>query len=216
MVVFYKQFGLLLCLGIVVANFGGGLSFAANTHPAQQLIEDTTQKLLSQFDSEQDLIEAKPEILRGIVADIILPHFDFVRMSKLALGKHWRRASVEQRKAFTVQFRELLVNTYSKAIYKYADQYDDVEIKFKPVRAAEADESVNVVSEVSTGEEPVEVAYRLYLKGDVWKVFDVTIEGVSLISNYRSTFSEFVQKHGIEALIADLERRNMASDDEPA
>ena len=80
------------------------------------MIEDTTHKLLTRFSSEQELVETEPEVLRAIVADIILPHFDFILMSKLALGKYWHRASVDQRKAFAVQFRELLVNTYGKAI----------------------------------------------------------------------------------------------------
>jgi len=187
----------------------------AEDHPAQQLVTKTTADLLLAFQSEKAAIEADSAVLRKIVSDKILPYFDFVRMSKLALGKHWRRATVPQRKAFTIQFRELLLNTYAKALYRFAD----AEVSYKPVRFEEGDRYVDVASEVDTGDGSVAVTYRLYEKNDSWKVFNITIEGVSLITNYRSTFSTFARKKGIDALVADLERRNKraaASDDEPA
>lgn len=177
---------------------------AAEDHPAQQLVAQTTTDLLLSFQTEKEAIEADSAVLRSIVGDKILPHFDFVRMSKLALGKHWRRATVPQRKAFTVQFRELLVNTYAKALYRFAD----AEVSYKPTRFQEGDKHVDVTSLVDAGDEPVEVTYRLHNKKETWKVFNITIEGVSLITNYRSTFSSFVSKKGIDALVADLERKN--------
>ncbi len=187
---------------IITCLFTG--SAVAQSHPAQQLVETTTTELLSAFRSEKEAIEADNAVLRQIVSEKILPHFDFVRMSKLALGKYWRRATVSQRKAFAVQFRELLVNTYAKALYDFAD----AKVSYKQVRAEEGDKHVSVISEVDDGGEPVHVTYRLYEKGGAWKVFNITIEGVSLITNYRSTFSSFIGKKGIDALVADLERRN--------
>lgn len=191
----------------------------AQAHPAQQLVEQTTTKLIDAFASEKSRIDADPAALRDVVGDIILPHFDFVRMSKLALGKHWRKASVAQRKEFATQFRELLVNTYAKSLYKYAD----AKFTYRPTLADAGDKDVDVVSEVSSvnDAQPVDVVYSLHSKDGSWQVFNVTIEGVSLITNYRSTFSEFVAKHGMDALNSDLERRNrrIASgqdEDEPA
>lgn len=176
----------------------------AEAHPAQQLVEDTTAELMLAFKEEKEAIEADSNVLRQIVSDKIIRHFDFVRMSKLALGKHWRKATAAQRKEFAIQFRELLLNTYAKAIYNFAD----AEISYKPVHTEEGDRYVDVVSEVDDGSEPVEVTYRFYDKAGAWKVFNITIEGVSLITNYRSTFSSFIVKNGIDALNADLERRN--------
>lgn len=181
----------------------------AKDHPAQQLVTKTTADLLLAFQSEKAAIEADSAVLRKIVSDKILPYFDFVRMSKLALGKHWRRATVPQRKAFTIQFRELLLNTYAKALYRFAD----AEVSYKPVRFEEGDRYVDVASEVDTGDGLVAVTYRLYEKNNSWKVFNITIEGVSLITNYRSTFSTFARKKGIDALVADLERRNKRAAD---
>jgi len=190
---------LLLFAGCMFATVA-----VAEEHPAQQLIAKTTTDLLSAFRSEKEAIEADNAVLRTIVSERILPHFDFVRMSKLALGKYWRRAAVPQRKAFAIQFRELLVNTYAKALYRFAD----ADIDYKPARFQEGDRHIDVTSVVSTGGEAVEVTYRLYQKDEAWKVFNITIEGVSLITNYRSTFSGFIRKNGIDALVADLERRN--------
>lgn len=193
--------------------FAGSLftsAVLADDHPAQQLVADTTADLLAAFQSEKEAIKADSAVLRTIVGDKILPHFDFVRMSKLALGKHWRRATVPQRKAFAIQFRELLVNTYAKALYRFAD----AKINYKPVRAMEGDRHVDVTSEVTTDGESVEVTYRLHEKKSAWKVFNITIEGVSLITNYRSTFSSFIKKKGIDALVADLERRNERTEEE--
>ncbi|NOX26831.1 MAG: ABC transporter substrate-binding protein [Gammaproteobacteria bacterium] len=182
----------------------------AEDHPAQQLVANTTSELLAAFQTEKEAIEADSAVLRSIVGDKILPHFDFVRMSKLALGKYWRRATVSQRKAFAVQFRELLVNTYAKALYRFAD----AEVSYKPARFKEGDKYIDVTSLVSVGDEPVEVTYRLHQKKGAWKVFNITIEGVSLITNYRSTFSSFVSRKGIDALVADLERKNKLVVDE--
>jgi len=214
--VLIRQGLLLIC--IVSGLFSGIAIATAEIHPAQQVVESTTKDLLSAFQLKKEAIEADSGVLRETVSDEILPHFDFVRMSKLALGKHWRRATVAQRKAFAIQFRELLVNTYAKALYRFAD----AEVSYKPTRSEAGDRYVDVVSEVDGAGEPVSVTYRLHPKGDEWKVYNITIEGVSLITNYRSTFSSFIAKNGIDALNADLERRNQLAakngdiDDGPA
>lgn len=177
--------------------------FAAD-HPARELVESTTADLLSTFKAEQEAIEADTNILLQIVSDKVLEHFDFIKMSKLALGKHWRKATVEQRKEFAIQFRQLLLNTYAKALYRYAD----AKIEYDPVRTEQGDRYVDVVSSVSDEGEPVAVTYRLHEKKDAWKVFNITIEGVSLITNFRSTFSSFINKKGLDALNLDLAQRN--------
>ncbi len=194
-----RRLPLILILWLASA----GLAFAED-HPARELVETTTQELLSAFKTEKEAIESDDNVLREIVSDKILDHFDFIRMSKLALGKHWRKASVEQRKGFTIEFRQLLLNTYAKALYRFAD----AEITYDPVRTEEGARYVDVVSEVNNGGEPVGVTYRMHDKKSAWKVFNITIEGVSLITNFRSTFSSFVNKKGIDALILDLKKRN--------
>ncbi len=189
----------------------------ADDHPAKELVETTTQELLSTFKTEKEAIDADPNVLREIVQNKIIGHFDFIRMSKLALGKHWRKASVEQRKEFATQFRQLLLNTYAKALYRFAD----AEIEYDPVRTEEGARYVDVVSAVNNGGEPVSVTYRLHEKKEAWKVFNITIEGVSLITNFRSTFTSFINKKGIDALNLDLAKRNEKAakgelEDEPA
>ncbi len=121
------------------------------------------------------------------------------------LGKHWRRANAEEREAFTSAFRQLLVRTYTTALLNYSGQ----EINYLPVRAMAGADEVTVHTEVSSaGATPVPINYKLYLVEDEWKVFDVVIDGISLVSNYRSTFSSEIRRRKLAGLIKRLEARN--------
>jgi phospholipid transport system substrate-binding protein len=136
----------------------------------------------------------------------MLPHVDFQRMSKWVLGKHWRRASIDQREQFVNEFRQLILRTYSTALLEYSEQ----KVNVLPVRAAADAREVTVRTEIQANQGPViPIAYDLYLdQNQQWKVYDVTIDGISLISNYRSTFSTQIRRGGINALLGRLHARN--------
>lgn len=138
----------------------------------------------------------------------VLPHFDFAHMTRLAMGKDWRKADPKQRQALTDEFRTLLVRTYSKAFIEYRDQT----IEYKPFKMQPSDTDVLVRTQVNqTAGRPVQIDYNLE-KGDAgWKVYDISVAGVSLVTNYRSSFAQEVSLGGVDGLIASLSEKNKAA-----
>lgn len=188
---------LLLMLGLI--------SPALAIQSPQTLVQETSEKMLAKLKAEKDLLKQEPGRIYELVNEIVIPHFDFEYMSQLVLGKYWRRASAEQRHDFTEQFRTLLVRTYAKSLNEYSDQV----INFLPFREVSGGGDVTVRTEVDQpGGFPIPIDYRLHQKGGEWKVFDVIIDDVSLVTNYRSSFSKEIRRGGIDALIAKLTKRN--------
>ena len=157
-------------------------------------------------------IKADPRIQAGDQARIremievkLLPHFDFARMTALAMGKNWRAATPEQQKRLADEFKTLLVRTYSTALNKYRDET----IEFKPLRMSPGDTDVVVRTQVMRqGAQPVQIDYSLEKSPDGWKAYDVVIGGVSLVTNYRDEFNQQVQSGGIDGLVKTLAERN--------
>ncbi len=171
----------------------------------QTLVQETSEKMLAKLKAEKELLKQEPGRIYELVNEIVIPHFDFEYMSQLVLGKYWRRASADQRHEFTEQFRTLLVRTYAKSLNEYSDQV----INFLPFREVSGGGDVTVRTEVDQpGGFPIPIDYRLHQKGGAWKVFDVIIDGVSLVTNYRSSFSKEIRRGGIDTLIAKLAERN--------
>jgi len=168
-----------------------------------ELVRTTTDKILKLLRTNHKLYEQDSKKLQEMVYAEILPHFDFTAMSTLVLGRHWRDATAPQREQFTNEFRDLLVRTYSTALLKYSDQ----EIAYLPYRGRPEDRSTVVSVEIrqqGRGAVPIPMQYSFYNRDNLWKVYDVTIDGISLVTNYRSTYSEKIKNQGLDALIADL------------
>ena len=143
--------------------------------------------------------------IREVIESKLLPHFDFERMTALAMGRNWRTATPEQQKQLVDQFRTLLVRTYSGALNQYRDQTFD----FKPLRAESNATDVVVKTEVQrSGQQPVQLDYGMTKKDGTWKVYDVIVGGVSLVTNYRDEFNAQVQSGGIDGLIKALTAKN--------
>lgn len=139
----------------------------------------------------------------------VLPHFDFVHMTRLAVGRAWRTASPDQQKILVDEFRTLLVRTYSKAFVEYRNQA----IEFKPFKMQPSDTDVLVRTVVNqSGGKPVQIDYNLEKTSQGWKVYDIAVAGVSLVTNYRSSFADEVSAGGIDGLIASLRAKNKSSD----
>ncbi len=173
---------------------------------AEKLIMDTASEALETIRQHRSEFEAKPRRLYATIEERILPHFDFVSMSKLVLGKYWRRARPEQRRRFVEEFKTLLVRTYASALLKYSDSRLELLPSRKPSRPNRAD--VQTQALLNDGRK-IAMDYRLYKRKDHWLVYDVRVEGVSLVINYRSSFrNEIAQKGGIAALIEKLEKLN--------
>ena len=169
------------------------------------LVKQTSDQVLSTIKENHGTLQSDPEKLYKLVDEIVLPHFDFQRMSQLVLGKYWRSASPEQQQRFTHEFRTLLVRTYSKALVQYKDQT----IAYLPMRGDETSGDVLVRTEVQQPDGyPIPISYSLYEVSGDWKVYDVVIDNVSLVTNYRSSFASDIRKAGLDDLIARLAERN--------
>jgi len=191
---------------IIVGSFFFSLVALAEAGlPPQELIESVANETIDRVKAEKQAIKKNPKHIHKLVNELVLPHFDFERMSKWALGKHWRKANKDQRTKFINEFRVLLVRTYATSLAEYTDQV----IKFLPFRGKLKSGDVTVRSEVEQpGGFPIPIDYKLHLKGDSWKVYDVKIDDISLVANYRSSFSKEIRKKGLDTLIKTLAEKN--------
>lgn len=180
-------------------------SAAGEEPPAQVLVRQTTDKVLAILEEQKAEIEKNPARVYDLVDDYVLPHFDFHKMSRRALGKHWRNATPEQRERFVQQFQTLLVRTYAIALAQYSDE----KVGYLAPRERSNGSQISVRTQIiQSGGPAIPINYEMYRKGDEWKVFDVAIDGVSLVINYRSTFSSEVRQKGLDALIERLREHN--------
>jgi phospholipid transport system substrate-binding protein len=169
------------------------------------LLERTSAQVLKILRDDHELLKEEPDRVYKIIDDYILPHLDDVTMAKLALGKNWKKATKEQKLEFVGEFRNLLVRTYSKSLIEYKDQ----EIKYFPVELAADTYKTSVKAEViQPGGPSIPMAYRVRIKNNEWKVYDIKIDGVSLVTSYRGTFTQEIRKSGIEGLLKYLRDKN--------
>ena len=193
-------------LRAVVATIVMGLSSLAWAGPGpEDLTKQLTEEVLSAVAADAEIKAGDTEKAIRLVEERVLPHFNFGHMTALAVGRDWRGASPEQRDALTEQFRTLLVRTYSNAL----TQYDNQTIAFKPFRGRPGDRDAQVRTEIrQPGAQAIQMDFSLELVGEDWKVYDVVVAGVSLVTNYRASFSQQVRQSGIDGLIESLRAKN--------
>jgi phospholipid transport system substrate-binding protein len=169
------------------------------------LVKNTANDVLEIIRQDKDIQNGDMRKISSLAEEKILPHFDFERMSRMVLGKHWNKASKEQQQQFVAEFRSLLIRTYASALTKYRNQT----IEYKPMRTQPSDTDVTVRTQiVQPGGQPLPIDYSLVKKEGGWKVYDVVIEGVSLVTNYRGQFSAEVRQSGMDGLIQRLAEKN--------
>jgi len=189
---------------ILAAALIAPAALAQDTAP-DTLVKGVTQEVLGVIKQDKDIQAGNQRKTIALVEEKVLPHFNFARMTALAMGPNWRKATPEQQKALIEQFRTLLVRTYSSALSSYRNQVID----FKPLRAAATDADVIVRSEVKQpGGEPVSIDYSMEKTPSGWKVYDVVVGGVSLVTTYRDTFTNEVRNNGVDGLIKALSDKN--------
>jgi phospholipid transport system substrate-binding protein len=199
-----------LYLGMLLAAASPGVP--AETMGPDELIRNTAQEVLDIVKQDKDLQAGDPKKVLDLVDAKVLPHFDFERMTRLAVGRGWRSASPEQRQQLVTEFRNLLVRTYTSAFTRYRNQTVEV----KPLRMSAGDDEVTVnTSIIKPGEPPISVDYEMEKTADGWKAFDLTVEGASLVTTYRGTFREQIQQAGIDGLIKTLVEKNQAAASAP-
>jgi phospholipid transport system substrate-binding protein len=195
-------------LGLLATLLFSLTAVAADLAP-DVLVKDVTTEVLDIVRKDRDIQNGNTKKTLDLVETKILPHFNFQRMTQLAMGREGRQATPEQLKVLVDEFRILLVRTYSKALTEYREQ----EISFKPLKMAAADTDVKVRTEVKqSGGKPVQIDYYLEKLAAGWKVYDIEVGGVSLVTNYRSSFAQEIQKSGIDGLIRSLQTKNKSGD----
>ncbi len=183
------------------------LAFAQAPAP-DALIERMTSEVLAAVRNDKDMQAGDATKIGGLVEREVLPHFDFRRATRIAVGLNWRRATPQQKERLVQAFRSLLVRTYSGALAGVRDET----VEIVPLRARPEDGEVTVRSRVrQPGAAPVEIAYDMERTASGWKVFDVRVGGVSLVATYRTSFAAEVRANGIEGLILRLEGRSGAA-----
>ena len=178
---------------------------AQDAQTPDALVKDVTQDVIAIVKQDKDIQSGNTKKTIALVEQKVLPHFNFTRMTALAMGVNWRKATPDQQKQLIDQFRTLLVRTYSTALTSYRNQTID----FKPLRAQPADADVMVRSEVrQSGAEAVTIDYSMEKTPSGWKVYDVVVGGVSLVTTYRDTFANEISNAGVDGLIKTLTDKN--------
>ncbi len=191
-------------LAAVVIGFATVGALAQDVAP-DALVQGVSQDVIAIVKQDRDIQRGNTKKILELVEAKVLPHFDFQRMTQLAMGASWRRATPEQQKQLTEEFRTLLVRTYSAGLANYRDQV----IEYKPLRAKPEETEVIVRSEVKqSGAQPVPIDYNMQKTAGGWKVYDVAIGGVSLVTTYRDTFTQEVRANGVDGLIKTLADKN--------
>lgn len=188
-----------------IVLLGAASSVQAEVLAPDTLIQNTVQEILVIVKQDKDIQAGNKDKVLALVDAKIVPHFDFVRMTQLAVGKYWRGASAEQKQALVKEFRTMLIRTYTAAFSGYRNQT----IEVAPVKMADSDTEVTVKTKIlKPGAPSVLVNYEMEKTADGWKVFDLSTEGSSLVMSSRSTFAQQIKDGGIDGLIKALVDKN--------
>jgi phospholipid transport system substrate-binding protein len=181
-----------------------GVHVAAMEAPTE-IIRNTTDDVLVRVKSDREALRQDPAKMYALVSELIFPRFDFPIMAQWVLGTHWKSADEQSREVFVGQFRKLLVRTYATALLEFSDQ----EITYPDAAATKKGRTAVVRQEIEqAGSSPIALGYRLHNTDGNWKVFDVSVDGVSLVKTYRASFSSIINSAGLAGLIDTLNKKN--------
>lgn len=194
-------------IGLVFLALFTGAVHAAEV-PPDVLVKETAQDVLAIVKKDKDIQAGSQKKINDLVEAKVLPHFDFKLMTQYAVGKHWRQATPAQQEALTNEFRTLLVRTYSTSLSAYKNQT----IEYRPLKMQAGDTDVTVKTQViQPGGQPIPIDYSLQKEANGWKVYDVVVDNVSLVTNYRGSFGTEIRQTGIDGLIKTLTEKNQAA-----
>ncbi|MFW5969870.1 MAG: MlaC/ttg2D family ABC transporter substrate-binding protein [Halofilum sp. (in: g-proteobacteria)] len=199
----------VLLLGVLLA---APLNAAAEPDPekAQTMVQDVIDRMLDVLRNDLDEADDEAEFLERKMDEIVAPRLDFITMTKLAVGRHWRDADNDQKRALVTEFRELLLRTYADSLR----EYDNEELELLPLEPVDREDRAKVRSRVIQSDGPeIPVNYSLRFHDGEWKVYDIVIDGVSMVTNYRSTFSNEIRSNGVDGLVSVLRTKNRKDED---
>lgn len=185
----------------------GALSAGAHAVPNDplSLVELTVDQVLADMKTNEAVYSQDKDKLQAMVLERMAPHFNFNRMTQLAMGKHWGTASAAQKAAITKEFRQLLARTYANSMFTFRNEQIAVQGKQK---GNERSTTVKVRVSSSSGQ-PVDLLLRMENRNERWQVIDVVVDGISLVITYRGTFNDGISRAGIDGLIADMKNDNL-------
>ena len=179
----------------------------AQAEAPDALVKNVTTEVVDLISKDKDIRGGDRGKLIQLIEAKVLPHFNFQSMTALAMGQSWNKASPEQKRQLTEEFKTLLVRTYASALAAYSEQRFD----YRPLRAKPTDTDVTVqVRVIQPGAQPVPIDYSMEKTSGGWKVYDVMVGGVSLVANYRTEFNGTVRTSGIDGLLKNLQSKNRA------
>jgi phospholipid transport system substrate-binding protein len=184
--------------------FPAAAATAPDTAP-DALVRKSIDEVLAVIKTDKDLQAGNQRKILDLVEEKVLPHFDFNRMTRLAVGRNWAQATDAQKESLVREFRTMLVRTYSTSLSQYRNQTIDV----KPAKIAAGDNETVVKTLVNQpGGQPIPIDYSMEKSDKGWRVYDVVVDGVSLVTTYRGSFNDHIQKSGIDGLVKTLADRN--------
>ena len=198
-----------LWLAILLSLFltiNTALARATSPQEALDLVKGTTDRVLAILETHRAELTQDNARLYGLVEEHIVPHLDFRTVGRWVMGRHWREATPDQREAFIDEFLTLLVRTYASGLLEYSGET----MQFLPLQAEDGAEDIVVRMQFQPagGGQPIPISYRMHWREQAWKVYDVNIEGVSLVTNYRNSLGTQFASEGVEAVIELLRERN--------
>lgn len=204
-----RQFASLLLLLVALAAAPQTFADSAPDHEeARTMVKETTNSLIAALREEAQDGRPDADRIRELVDELVEPHLDFVTMTRLAVGRNWNQASNDEKRSLVEEFRELILRSYSSALAQ-VETYDEQEIEFLPLGESEHETRLEVESQVKMPEgDTLPISYGLRYTDGAWKLYDVVVDGVSLVTTYRSSFNTVVRRDGIEGLINNLEEKN--------
>ena len=176
----------------------------ATVHPAHLAVESVTLDMIDFLKKNREKIQENPELLEKKLEADLYPKMDFPYMTALAAGKHWRSASVDQKKALVREFRHLLVNSYAGSLNQFRDQ----RLEFIPTRAGSNPDRASIKADFIDGTKRTRLEFRAIKRNDEWRLYDLAVENISLITNYRNTFSSQINRGGFKGLLQTLAAKN--------
>ena len=197
----------LMAVVLVLLLYSSGLRAAM---PPDQLIRQTVERLIDELTARKAELERDRGQLYELVERVIVEHIAVDKVAKLVLARHWRNASLEQRTRFADEFKNLLIRTYASALFDYTGRE---QMDFRPLQLTGDERTAVVRTDVKLpGVRAFPVNYKvLRLESGEWKIFDVTIDGISLVTIYRATYAQIIQTTGLDGLILRLERKTAES-----
>ena len=179
-------------------------SQAQSVHPAHIVVESVTLDMIDFLKKNRETIKKNPALLEKKLEADLYPKMDFALMTKLAAGKYWRRASTDEKKELVREFRNLLVNSYAGSLNQFKDQ----RLEFLPTRAGRRPDRANVKADFIDGGKKTRLEFRTIKRKGEWRLYDLAVENISLITNYRNTFSSQIKRGGFQGLIKTLAEKN--------